>query len=50
MLFTDLFQVRTFAEEGHQVACHWAEEVSQTTVAQAAAETPAIVAAATDDA
>ncbi len=42
-------QLRTFGQEGHQVACHWAEEVSQTTVSQAAAETPAIVAAATDD-
>ena len=38
------------AQDGHQVACHWAEEVSPTTVAQAAAETPAIVAAATEDA
>jgi oligopeptide/dipeptide ABC transporter ATP-binding protein len=43
-------QLRTFGQDGHQVACHWAEEVSPTTVAQAAAETPAIVAAATDDA
>jgi oligopeptide/dipeptide ABC transporter ATP-binding protein len=42
-------QLRTFGQEGHQVACHWAEEVSATTVSQAAAETPAIVAAATDD-
>ena len=42
-------QLRTFGQEGHQVACHWAEEVSPTTVSQAAAETPAIVAAATDD-
>ena len=25
-------QLRTFGQEGHQVACHWAEEVSQTTV------------------
>ena len=39
-----------FGEEaGHQVACHWADEISQTTVAQAEAETPAIVAAAVDD-
>ncbi len=38
--------LRTFAEEGHQVACHFAEDISQTTVAKAAEETPAVVAAA----
>ena len=36
-------------EEGHRVACHWAEDISAATVSQAAAETPAIVAAAVDD-
>jgi oligopeptide/dipeptide ABC transporter ATP-binding protein len=39
-----------FGEEvGHRVACHWADEISQSTVAQAEAESPAIVAAAVDD-
>jgi len=39
-----------FGEEaGHRVACHWADEISQATVAQAEAETPAVVAAAVDD-
>ena len=36
-------------EAGHRVACHWADEISQATVAQAEAETPAVVAAAVDD-
>jgi oligopeptide/dipeptide ABC transporter ATP-binding protein len=35
----------TFGQEGHKVACHYAEDISQTTVSQAAAEAPAIVAA-----
>ena len=34
-----------FGEQGHQVACHYAEDISQATVTQAAAETPAVVAA-----
>jgi oligopeptide/dipeptide ABC transporter ATP-binding protein len=38
-------QLRTFGEQGHQVSCHHAEATSQATVAQAAAETPAVVAA-----
>jgi oligopeptide/dipeptide ABC transporter ATP-binding protein len=37
--------LRTFGQQGHRVACHWAEDISQTTVSQAVAETPAIVAA-----
>ena len=41
--------LRPFGQEGHRVACHWAEELSATTVSQAAAETPAIVPAAIDD-
>ncbi|MEO5966438.1 MAG: oligopeptide/dipeptide ABC transporter ATP-binding protein [Candidatus Limnocylindrales bacterium] len=35
----------TFAEEGHRVACHFAAEISQSTVSQAAAEAPAVAAA-----
>jgi oligopeptide/dipeptide ABC transporter ATP-binding protein len=31
--------LRPFGQEGHRVACHWAEDVSATTVSQAAAET-----------
>jgi oligopeptide/dipeptide ABC transporter ATP-binding protein len=43
-------QLIQFGEEaGHRVACHWADEISQSTVAQAEAETPAIVAAAVED-
>ena len=42
--------LRTFGEEGHRVACHFAENISQATVAQAAAETPAIVSAAVEGA
>jgi oligopeptide/dipeptide ABC transporter ATP-binding protein len=38
-------QLRVFGEEGHRVACHWAEKISEATVSQAAAETPPIVAA-----
>ena len=39
-----------FGEQaGHKVACHWADEISQSTVAKAAEETPAIVAAAVED-
>ena len=38
-------QLQVFGEPGHRVACHWAEEISQSTVQQAAAETPAVVAA-----
>ena len=38
-------QLREFGEQGHQVSCHHAEAISQATVAQAAAETPAVVAA-----
>jgi oligopeptide transport system ATP-binding protein len=41
-------ELRTFAEEGHRVACHFAEEISQTTVEKAAVESPAIVAAAAE--
>jgi oligopeptide/dipeptide ABC transporter ATP-binding protein len=37
--------LRTFGEQGHRVACHFAENLSPTTVAQAAAETPAVIAA-----
>ena len=36
-------QLRVFGEQGHQVSCHHAEAISQATVAQAAAETPAVV-------
>ena len=42
-------QLRTFGEQGHQVACHWAESISTTTVSEAVAEAPAIVAAAVED-
>jgi peptide/nickel transport system ATP-binding protein len=35
----------TFGEAGHKVACHYAEDISQTTVSQTAAEAPAVVAA-----
>jgi oligopeptide/dipeptide ABC transporter ATP-binding protein len=43
-------QLVQFGEEaGHRVACHWADEISQATVAQAEAETPAVVSAAVDD-
>jgi oligopeptide/dipeptide ABC transporter ATP-binding protein len=42
-------QLRPFGQEGHRVACHWAEELNATTVVEAAAETPAIVAAAIDE-
>ena len=38
-------QLRMFGEQGHQVSCHHAEAISQATVAQAAAETPAVIAA-----
>jgi oligopeptide/dipeptide ABC transporter ATP-binding protein len=38
-------QLRVFGEEGHRVACHWAEKISEATVSEAAAVTPAIVAA-----
>ncbi|HEY3336676.1 MAG TPA: oligopeptide/dipeptide ABC transporter ATP-binding protein [Candidatus Limnocylindrales bacterium] len=37
------------AEAGHRVACHWADEISQATVAQAEAESPAVVAAVAED-
>jgi oligopeptide/dipeptide ABC transporter ATP-binding protein len=36
-------QLRTFGDVGHRVACHWSEELSDTVVAQAEAETPAVV-------
>ena len=32
-------------QAGHRVACHWADEISQSTVEQAEAEAPAVVAA-----
>jgi oligopeptide transport system ATP-binding protein len=41
--------LRPFGQEGHKVACHWAEDISQTTVSQAAAETPEVVVAAIED-
>jgi oligopeptide/dipeptide ABC transporter ATP-binding protein len=41
--------LRTFTEEGHRVACHFAEEISPTTVEKATVEAPAIVAAAAED-
>ncbi len=42
-------QLTTFGEQaGHQVACHYAENISQSTVAQAAAETTAVVVAAVE--
>jgi oligopeptide/dipeptide ABC transporter ATP-binding protein len=41
--------LRPFGELGHQVACHWADDISQTTVSEAVAETPAIVPAAIDE-
>jgi len=41
-------ELQVFGEQGHRVACHWADEISQGTVAQAAAETPAMLAAATE--
>ena len=40
--------LRTFGNQGHQVACHWAEDLNSTTVSQAVAEAPAIVAAAAE--
>ena len=36
-------------DPGHRVACHWTDEISQSTVAQAEAETPAVVAAVAGD-
>ena len=42
--------LRTFGGEGHRVACHWAEDISQTTVQQAAAETDAVATAVAEDA
>jgi oligopeptide/dipeptide ABC transporter ATP-binding protein len=33
------------AQAGHRVACHWADQISQSTVEQAEAEAPAVVAA-----
>ncbi len=42
-------QLQVFGELGHRVACHHADAISQSTVAQAAAETPAVVAAAAED-
>jgi hypothetical protein len=30
---------------GHRVACHWADQISQSTVEQAEADAPAVVAA-----
>ena len=41
-------QLAVFGEQGHRVACHYAENISQTTVAQAAAESPAVVPAAVE--
>src|SRR3954451_15503548 len=41
-------ELRTFAEEGHRVACHFAEDISQSTIERAAVESPAIVAAAAE--
>ncbi|HYO42075.1 MAG TPA: oligopeptide/dipeptide ABC transporter ATP-binding protein [Candidatus Limnocylindrales bacterium] len=42
-------QLQVFGEQpGHRVACHYAENISQATVAQAAAETLAVVAAAVE--
>jgi oligopeptide/dipeptide ABC transporter ATP-binding protein len=41
-------QLQIFGEVGHQVACHHAESISQTVVAQAEAETPPVVAAAVE--
>jgi oligopeptide/dipeptide ABC transporter ATP-binding protein len=40
--------LRQFGQQGHMVACHWAEEISDTTVAAAEAATPAVVAAAVE--
>jgi oligopeptide/dipeptide ABC transporter ATP-binding protein len=34
--------LRPFGEAGHRVACHWAENLSETTVSQATAEMPAV--------
>jgi peptide/nickel transport system ATP-binding protein len=34
--------LRTFGEAGHRVACHWAEDVNQTTVREATVDAPAI--------
>jgi oligopeptide transport system ATP-binding protein len=42
-------ELRTFAQEGHRVACHFAEEISQTTVEKAVEAAPAVVAAAAED-
>jgi oligopeptide/dipeptide ABC transporter ATP-binding protein len=36
-------------DPGHRVACHWADEISQSTVAQAEAEAPRVVAAVAED-
>jgi oligopeptide/dipeptide ABC transporter ATP-binding protein len=47
---TDDPPFRAFGEEGHRVACHWAEEVSEAAVSEAAAETPAVVTAVADEA
>jgi oligopeptide/dipeptide ABC transporter ATP-binding protein len=42
-------QLTVFGEQaGHRVACHYADNISQSTVAQAAAETPAVVSAAVE--
>jgi len=40
----------TFGQEGHKVACHYAEDISQATVSQAAAEAPAIATAVAEEA
>ncbi len=40
---TEVPELRTFAEAGHRVACHFAEDISQTAIAEAEAETPTIV-------
>ncbi|HEX5828607.1 MAG TPA: oligopeptide/dipeptide ABC transporter ATP-binding protein [Candidatus Limnocylindrales bacterium] len=36
-------------DAGHRVACHWADEISQSTVAAAEAESPRVVAAVAED-
>jgi oligopeptide/dipeptide ABC transporter ATP-binding protein len=41
--------LRTFGGEGHRVACHWAEDISQATVQQAAAEADVVATAVAGD-
>ncbi len=45
---TEVPELRTFTEAGHRVACHFAEDISQTVVAEVAAETATVVTSGID--